>query len=55
VVSCPAKARTFGDLNDKRSEVSQLLKKYKSSRLKVEAKTEPNVYYIRSFKAEKRA
>ena len=55
VVSCPAKARTFGDLNDKKSEASELLKKYKPFRLKVEAKTEPNVYYIRNFKAESRA
>ncbi len=60
VVSCPAKARTFGDLADKNSEASKLLKKYKPVRLKNnkgellkpdEKGTHPNVYYIRSFKA----
>lgn len=60
VVSCPAKARIFGDLMDKNSEASQLLKKHKASRLKNnkgdllkdnERGTQPNVYCIRSFKA----
>lgn len=60
VVSCPAKARIFGDLDDADSEVSMLLKKHKSVRLKnskgdvlksSEKGTKPNVYYIRSFKA----
>ncbi len=60
VVACPAKARVFGDLEDKNSEASQLLKKYKPVRLKNnkgeflkdgEKGTLPNVYYVRSFKA----
>lgn len=63
VVSCPAKARTVGDKNDPSSEVSKLLKTYKPMRLKnnkgeflkdeeIEKSTKPNMYYIRSFKAE---
>ncbi len=51
VVNCPSRARVVGDFDDSGSEVSQLLKKYKPSRLKEEAGTEPNVYYIRNFKA----
>jgi Fe-S-cluster-containing dehydrogenase component len=55
VVACPSSARTFGDLNDPDSAASKLLKKYKSSVLKPEAGTKPNIYYIRSFRPEKRA
>jgi len=60
VVACPARARTFGDLLDKNSEVRQLLKKYKAVQLKNnkgeflkpgEKGTRPNVYYIRSYQA----
>lgn len=53
VVACPAKARTFGDISDKNSEVAQLVKKYKGTVLKPEKGTKPNVYYIRSFSAAK--
>ncbi len=52
VVSCPARARIFGDLDDANSDVSRLLKQFEHFRLKEEAGTEPNVYYIRSFKAD---
>jgi Fe-S-cluster-containing dehydrogenase component len=53
VVACPAKARTFGDISDKNSEVAQLVEKYKGTVLKPEKGTRPNVYYIRSFSAAK--
>ncbi len=52
VVSCPAGARTFGDIGNPRSEVSKLLKKHKATVLKPEAGTKPNVYYIRNFKVK---
>lgn len=52
VEACPAEARIFGDLDDPNSAPSKALKAHKSFRLKEEAGTEPNVYYIRSFKAE---
>lgn len=46
VQTCMGKAIHFGDLNDATGEVSQLLKKRKWMRLKEEAGTEPNVYYL---------
>ena len=49
VDSCPAGARIFGDTNDSKSEVAQLLKKHKSSVLKPKEGTEPNVFYIRNY------
>ncbi len=49
VVSCPANARIFGDLNDPNSEVSKLIGKYPPTRLKEHLGTEPKVFYIRSF------
>lgn len=52
VESCPASARVFGDLNDKYSNVSKLLKKHKSTVLKPEEGTQPNVYYIRNFQVK---
>lgn len=63
VVSCPANARIVGDMDDPNSQASQLVKKYKPMRLKnnkgefltdseISKSTKPNVYYIRSFKAE---
>jgi Fe-S-cluster-containing dehydrogenase component len=55
VVVCPSKARIFGDLNDPASEPAKLLKKYKGVRLKEEAGTRPNVYYVRNFRGAKKA
>ncbi len=49
VVSCPADARIFGDLNDPASEVRNLLGKYAPRVLQKEMGTRPKVYYIRDF------
>jgi molybdopterin-containing oxidoreductase family iron-sulfur binding subunit len=49
VLSCPAKARIMGDLNDPNSAASKLLGKYRPWRLKEHLGTEPKVFYIRSF------
>ncbi|MBF0383549.1 MAG: 4Fe-4S dicluster domain-containing protein [Magnetococcales bacterium] len=49
VEACPANARIFGDLNNPDSPVAQALESHKFTRLKEEKKTEPNVYYIRSY------
>jgi len=43
---CPAKAIHFGDLNNPRSEVSQLLKTREYKTIIPEAGTGPNVYYL---------
>lgn len=49
VLSCPAKARIFGDINDPNSEPSKLLAKHKSWRLKEEKGTEPKIFYIKKY------
>ncbi len=48
VVSCPAFALKFGDLDDPESEVSKLLAEKRGWRLEESYNTEPNVYYVGS-------
>ncbi len=46
VVICPVGARIFGDLNDPQSNVSQVLRKQASYRLRENLGTAPRVYYL---------
>ncbi|MBI4322219.1 MAG: 4Fe-4S dicluster domain-containing protein [Chloroflexi bacterium] len=46
VITCPAKARTFGDLNDPGSEVNRLIHQRRGYQLHPEYQTKPSVYYI---------
>ncbi|MFC2071156.1 4Fe-4S dicluster domain-containing protein [Chloroflexota bacterium] len=48
VISCMAKARYFGDLDDSDSEVSQLIRKYSGFQMYPEMGTDPSVYYLPS-------
>ncbi len=43
---CPARARTFGDLNDPESAVADLIRSRPTFRVHEELGTEPSVYYI---------
>jgi len=47
VITCPTKARVFGDINDPNSDAAQLLKKNQSVRvINNESDTKPNMYYL---------
>lgn len=46
VVACPVGARTFGDLNDPDSQVSNQVGMHLSHRLREDLGTSPRVYYI---------
>ena len=48
VETCPALARSFGDLDDPEGEMAKLLKAHKSFTVKEEIQTEPSVFYIRA-------
>jgi molybdopterin-containing oxidoreductase family iron-sulfur binding subunit len=46
VEACSLKARTFGDLNDPNSDVSQLLRNHPHFQLLVEKGTDPSTFYL---------
>jgi len=46
VANCASRARTFGDLDDPRSEVSHLIRLRGGEQLQPELGTHPNVYYL---------
>ena len=46
ITSCPPTARIFGDLNDKNSEVYEILENNEYYTLVPEANTRPNVFYL---------
>lgn len=46
VANCPAKARTFGDLDDPDSEISRLVRDRAGFQLNAELGTDPSVYYL---------
>jgi molybdopterin-containing oxidoreductase family iron-sulfur binding subunit len=46
VESCPAKARTFGDLDDLGSEASLLIRRHRGTVLNAELGNRPKVYYL---------
>ncbi len=46
VISCMAKARYFGDLDDPGSEVSQLIRNHGGFQIYPEMSTDPSVYYL---------
>jgi tetrathionate reductase subunit B len=46
VVTCPTRARTFGDIHDPDSEVSRMVKGEKLVRVNApHVNTQPNIYY----------
>ncbi len=46
VLACPRKARKFGEINDPQSEVYSIVRRHRTSELKPEMKTHPQVYYV---------
>ena len=46
---CPSQARIFGDQEDPKSRISQILKTEKTFRLQEEKGTRPNVHYIGKY------
>jgi Fe-S-cluster-containing dehydrogenase component len=45
--TCPTKVRTFGDLDDPKSEVSQILRTKEYFTLKTSLGTEPKLFYLK--------
>lgn len=48
---CPSQARIFGDQDDPKSQIAQVLKTQRSFRLKEDKGTQPNVHYIGKYSA----
>lgn len=46
---CPSKARIFGDQDDPKADITQILRSQKSFRLKEDAGTKPNVHYVGKY------
>lgn len=46
---CPSQARIFGDQDDPKSQIAQILAREKSFRLKEDKGTKPNVHYIGKY------
>jgi Fe-S-cluster-containing dehydrogenase component len=46
VETCPTKAMIFGDRNDSKSEISQMLAANATNVLKADMQTDPQVFYI---------
>ncbi len=46
VITCPAHARYFGDLDDRESEISLLMRRWRPVQLHAEFGTDPSVYYV---------
>ncbi|MFB3812486.1 MAG: 4Fe-4S dicluster domain-containing protein [Terriglobales bacterium] len=46
VETCPGRVRTFGDLNDPKSKIAELLSRRQYRRKKDEAGTGPQLYYL---------
>ena len=47
MITCPTKARTFGDLNDPDSDAARLIKRSKAVQVvNAQTNTKPNIYYM---------
>jgi len=46
-ITCPSKLRIFGDLDDPKSEISQVLKNREYYQLKPEKGTKPKLFYLK--------
>lgn len=46
VITCPAKAMTFGDLDDPNAEISRLIITRRGFQLRPEMGTDPSIYYL---------
>jgi len=49
-ITCPAKLRYFGDLDDPKSEISQILQTREYFTLKPEKNTKPKLFYLKPTK-----